>query len=240
MRKFLKYLAGLLILVLLVVGWLGFRINQEIGKRNSEDPLVWEADIIALEERTQKLSPPENAIVFVGSSSIRLWNGLIDAMAPIPVIQQGFGGAKLHDLVYYADRLVNIYQPKAVVVFAGSNDITPGAVKSPEQILKRYQQFVAKVRATHSELPIYYIAITPTPKRWEVWPDAQAANAVLQEYSERTAGLFYIDTGPSLMDSTGMPDLENYSFDKGHLSDKGYSVWTSIVRPRLLKDFPQN
>lgn len=239
MRNFLKYLAGLLVLVVLVVGWLGFRINQEIGKRNSENPLVWEADVAALEERTQKIPPPVNAIVFVGSSSIRLWNGLIEAMAPIRVIQQGFGGAKLHDLVYYADRLVNIYQPKAVVVFAGSNDITPGAVKPPQQILTLYQQFVAKVRATNPNLPIYYIAITPTPRRWEVWPNAQAANAVIQAYSERTAGLFYIDTGPSLMDSSGQPDLENYSFDKGHLSDKGYNVWTSIVRPRLLEDFPQ-
>jgi hypothetical protein len=90
------------------------------------------------------------------------------------------------------------------------------------------------------QLPIYYIAITPSPMRWEVWPNARATNAIIADYSQRTPRLFYIDTGPALMDPDGEPDGDNYAFDTLHLSDKGYSLWTSIIRTRLLKDFPQH
>ena len=235
-----KYVVGLLSLTLLAVSWSGFRLYQELGKRWSEDPLVWEADIAAFESEAQEAPPPANAVVFVGSSSIRLWDSLAQDMAPIPVIQRGFGGAKLNDTVHYADRLVNSYDPAAVVVFAGSNDITPGDTKTPERLLESYQQFVIRVRAENPELPIYYIGITPSPRRWEVWPEAQAVNAVIEEYSLRTPGLFYIETGPALMNAQGEPDSENYMFDGLHLSDHGYRVWTSIIRPRLLKGFPQH
>ena len=234
-----KCVIGLLILLVLVLSWSGFRLYQELGKRGSEDPLVWEADIAAFESAAEVTPPPADAIVFVGSSSIRFWDSLAEDMAPIPVIQRGFGGAKLNDVVYYADRLVNAYKPAAVVVFAGSNDITPGDTKTPEQLLNNYQQFVASVRTENSQLPIYYIAITPSPRRWEVWPNAQAVNTIIKNYSQDKPGLFFIDTGPALMNAEGEPDIDNYKFDKLHLSDKGYGVWASIVRARLLEDFPQ-
>lgn len=238
MATTLKYLAVALVFVLLAVSWPSFRLYQELNKSWSEDPLVWEADIEAFEVSAQK-PHPENAIVFVGSSSIRLWGSLAEDMAPIPVIQRGFGGAKLNDVVHYAERLVSVYQPTAVVIFAGTNDISSRSIKTPQQLLNSYQQFVTKVRADSPELPIYYIAITPSPMRWQVWPNAQAVNAVIESYSQRTPGLFYIDTGPALMDAEGKPDVDNYAFDTLHLSDKGYSQWTAIIRPRLLKDFPQ-
>ncbi len=234
----LKFTFVLFALSILLIVWLGIRVFEELSKSASEDPTVWENDIVAFETAAQVSPPPENAVVFVGSSSIRLWDTLASDMAPIPVIQRGFGGAKLNDLVHYADRLVTAYRPSAVVVFAGSNDITPDDVKSPEQLLNSYQQFVARVRADNPELPIYYIAITPSPMRWEVWPSVQAANAAIKDYSESSSGLFYIDTGPALLNANGEPETDNYAFDTLHLSDKGYRVWTSIIRPVLLRDFP--
>ncbi|MFK7730131.1 MAG: GDSL-type esterase/lipase family protein [Pseudomonadales bacterium] len=222
-----------------MISWLVFRTYQELGKRGSEDPLVWEADIVAFETAARSEPPPENAVVFVGSSSIRFWDSLVEDMAPIPVIQRGFGGAKLNDVVHYADRLVNVYQPSAVVIFAGSNDMTPGDTKTPAQLLASYKQFVAKVRIHNPALPIYYIAITPSPRRWEIWPNAHAANAIIKEYSGATSGLFFIDTGQALMDADGEPDMANYRIDKLHLSEQGYKVWTRIVRAKLLETLPE-
>ena len=91
-------------------------------------------------------------------------------MRPIRVIQHGFGGAKLNDLVHYATRLVNAYRPRAVVVFAGTNDIDPRAQKPPAVLLESYQAFVRKVHAQMPHVPIYYIGITPSPMRWSVCP----------------------------------------------------------------------
>lgn len=235
MTNGLKFGLGAIALSVLLASWSGFRLYQELNKRKSEDPLVWEADITVLEKTAQTPSLTENAVVFVGSSSIRFWDTLREDMSPIAVIQQGFGGAKLNDLVHYADRLVNVYKPNAVVVFAGSNDLTPGDTKPPKQLLASYQEFVARVRAEDPKLLIYYIAITPSPRRWEVWHIAQAANALIEEYINKTPGLFYIDTGPALMGDDGKPDKANYKFDNVHLSDQGYRKWTSIIRPHLLK-----
>lgn len=237
MSRKLQYSAGLLAIVLLALSWFGFRLYQELNKRGSEDPHVWEADIVALEAAAKLSPPPSNAIVFVGSSSIRFWSSLAEDMAPLPVIQQGFGGAKLNDVVHYADRLVSAHDPAGVVLFAGSNDMTPGSVKTPEHMLRNYKTFVSRVRAANPGLPIYYIAITPSPRRWEIWPHAQAANVLIKHYSEETEGLFYIDTGPALMNAAGVPDEENYLLDGLHLSEQGYRIWTSIIRPRLLEDF---
>jgi lysophospholipase L1-like esterase len=160
-------------------------------------------------------------------------------MAPVPVIQHGFGGAKLNDLVYYADRLVSGYRPRAVVVFAGSNDITPFGTKTPEILLASYREFVSKVRQQQPDLPIYYIAITPSPRRWEVWSIVQTTNAFIADFCATDDKLHFIDTGPALLDGEGEPDPSNYIFDKLHLSEKGYRIWTGIIRPRLLADMPE-
>ena len=239
MSRKIKILVWLLALILMAVSWSGLRLYQELNKRWSENPLVWEADIATLELTTQKLSPPKNAIVFVGSSSIRFWDNLVTDMAPLPIIQQGFGGAKLNDLVHYADRIINAYKPIAVVVFAGSNDITHGDTKTPEKLLSTYKKLVTKIRLDRPSLPIYYIAITPSPRRWEMWPQVQATNAVLKDYSLRTPGLFFIDTESAMLGSDGKINKDSYSFDTLHLSEKGYSQWTDIIRPILLNDFPQ-
>ncbi|NND67626.1 MAG: hypothetical protein HKN19_08570, partial [Halioglobus sp.] len=150
-----------------------------------------------------------------------------------PVIQHGFGGAKLNDAVVYARRLVNAYEPRAVVVFVGTNDIDPNASKSPEVLLASYQEFVSIVRADQPELPILYIGITPSPLRWSVWDIAQETNRLIDSYSESDPNLHFIDTSPGLLGATGEPIREHYVFDGLHLSESGYAAWTRIIRPRL-------
>jgi glucose/arabinose dehydrogenase/lysophospholipase L1-like esterase len=222
--------------VILGLSWPAWQLFKEIRNARSEDPLVWEEAISALESETRDMHRPGQAVVFVGSSSIRLWDTLTQDMAPIEVIQHGFGGAKLNDVVHYAKRLVNAYQPRAVVVFAGTNDIHPGAAKSPEQLLASYQAFVATVRADQPEVPIYFIGITPSPLRWSVWPVAQATNALIQQWSESDPNLHFIDTSGGLMGHDGEPDPDNYRIDGLHLSAQGYSVWRDSIRTRLLDD----
>jgi lysophospholipase L1-like esterase len=173
-------------------------------------------------------------VIFIGSSSIRMWSTLAKDMQPLPVMNMGFGGAKLNDVVYYAPRLVNHFNPSAVVIFAGSNDLQPNDLKSTEQMLQRYQAFVDSVRVDNPLLPIFYIAITPSPMRWEVWSEVQAVNKAIAEWSRNQTELFYIDTGPSLLNTDGVPDTELYLFDGLHLNAKGYRRWTEHIRPLLF------
>lgn len=233
MKRTLKVFAILVGILLLLLSWPAYQFYQEIDKSRSEDPLVWEQDIAALENATAGLHPPGEGIVFVGSSSIRLWDSLAQDMAPLPVIQHGFGGAKLGDVVHYADRLVSAHQPRAVVIFAGTNDITPEHAKLPEVLLASYQAFVGRVRAVQPELPILFIAITPSPLRWSVWPIAQEANALVSQYSATDPNLYVVDTAPVLLGEGGEPRDDLYIFDGLHLSEAGYAAWTATIRPAL-------
>ena len=216
-----------------------FELYEEGKKALSEDPTVYEQDILAFEQQDRSNHPPENAVVFAGSSSIRLWNTLKKDMAPIPVIQRGFGGAKINDVVHYAERIINRYRPRAVVIFAGTNDITPRNNKPPEKILASYKELVGRIRAELPATPIYFIAITPSPSRWKVWQIAEQANELIAHYSAEDANLHIFDTGKTLMNEEGEPDRRNYIFDGLHLSARGYEQWTSVIKPELLKLYPE-
>jgi len=236
MKKAIKIIGVLLGLLLLGISWPAWQLYGEIRNARSESPLVWEEAVSALESKTRNLHAPGQAVVFIGSSSIRLWDTLEEDMSPIPVIQHGFGGAKLNAIVHYAERLVSAYRPRAVVVFAGTNDIDPAASKAPEVLLASYQAFVQKVRSKQPELPIFYIGITPSPRRWAVWPIAQSTNRLIENWSKADPNLHFIDTSAALLGSNGEPNRDNYFFDGLHLSKRGYGIWREIIRQRLLDE----
>lgn len=236
MKKALRLLGIIAAVLVLLASWPAYQLYQEVRKSASDDPLVWEESIAALEAATRGMYPPGTPVVFVGSSSIRLWGSLHMDMQPMPVVQHGFGGAKLNDVVHYADRLISNYAPRAVVVFAGTNDITPQAAKTPETLLASYRALVEQVTQGQPDLPVYFINITPSPRRWEVWPIAQQANALIGAYSDTRPNLHVLDTGPALLGPDGEPLPEHYRMDGLHLSEQGYRIWTRIIRERLLDD----
>jgi len=236
MKRVAKIAGIALGVLVLLAAFPAYRLYVEIQKAVSEDPAVYAEDVEELVARTREGPVSEDAVVFIGSSSIRLWSTLGRDMQPLPVIQHGFGGAKLADVEFYAERLVNPFDPRAVVVFAGTNDLQPGASKSPEVLLETYRRFVERVRTDLPKVPIYFIGITPSPMRWEIWDQAQETNRRVREWSAGDPTLFYIETGPSLLGEGGEPDPDNYMFDRLHLSAKGYAIWTEIIRARLLED----
>ena len=228
-----KLLIALSVLALLAA-WLLYQLTTELRKGASEDPTVWEQDIIKLEETTQG---PAGSTLFTGSSSIRLWSTLAEDMAPIPVIQRGFGGAKMEDVRYYAQRLVAAQSPEAIVIFVGTNDITPGNTKDPQTLLLKYQEIIDVIRKEHADTPIYYIAITPSPSRWEVWDIAVQTNELILQYTADEPGLHFIDTSSALLNN-GVPNPDLYLFDGLHLNQQGYAQWTRIIRDRLVNAAP--
>ncbi|MEM1110978.1 MAG: GDSL-type esterase/lipase family protein [Pseudomonadota bacterium] len=234
MRKIALF-AGCLVLLL---SWPAYILYGELQKVQSDDPQVWEEDIRAFEALDATGQNPEQAVVFVGSSSIRFWASLAEDMAPVPVINRGFGGAKLNDVAHYARRLVSVHDPLAVVVFAGTNDIQPGNTKSPETLFASYRALVDTLRSDDDALPIYFIAITPSPLRWDVWPVALETNQLINDYAAAADGLYVIDTGSALLGDDGQPDPDNYRFDGLHLSDQGYAIWTRLIRPHVLPFAP--
>ena len=212
--------------------YIGYTQSADFVER---DPLIWEKDIVALEEKTRINLDNSDRILFVGSSSIRLWPNLAEDMHPFKVIQHGFGAARINDVLFYSDRLINQFSPKAVVIFVGTNDINLKSIKPAEKIRENFVQLIKKIKFDLSETPIFYINITPTPKRWSVWRHSIKTNSMILEASKKLDNVFIIDTCIELIGDNGEPDPEMNQQDRLHLSEKGYALWKKIIKKMLLE-----
>jgi len=213
-------------------------VYGELRKAADDDPRVWEPDIARFEREDRKHPPPPDAVLFVGSSSIRFWHSLAEDMAPLVTIRRGFGGARINDVIHYADRLITKHSPSKVVIFVGSNDInvsdTP--MDAVAVIAEGLEQLVGIIHEARSDTEIYYIAITPTRYSWHKRDAVQAANEAAEAVMAQNSRTHFIATWNLFLDANGEPDRNLYWLDGLHLSAEGYRRWTGRIRPILMSD----
>jgi len=193
----------------------------------------FEKEIRAFELADAKRPPPQGAILFIGSSGIRLWKSLAQDFPDHQVINRGFGGSHISDSVYFADRIVIPYKPKMIVFRAGSNDINAG--KSPEQVAADFRAFVDKVRAALPETRIVFMSINPSPIRVANMDRERRANELIQAYVASQPNMDYIDIFTPMLGADGKPRPELYIIDRLHPNAEGYKLWTKITEPHLPK-----
>lgn len=189
----------------------------------------WAKEMAAFEEQDKK-DPAIGGIVFVGSSSIRLWD-LEKSFPEMPVLNRGFGGSEIPDSVAHADLLVIRHKPRTVIFYAGDNDIANG--RSPQQVFEDYKAFVTKVRAALPDTRIAFIGIKPSIQRWAMIDKIRAANALVRTFAERDDKLGYIDVDGPMLGWDEKPRKELFIADGLHMTPKGYEIWTNLVRPFL-------
>lgn len=217
---------SVLLLVLCVLAGAG-ALYLQLGAAND-----WEPAIAAFEAQDRRQPPPPGLVLFVGSSSIRLWDNLTADMAPVPVLKRGISGAHLRDLLYYADRWIMPYRPRAVVIYAGENDLASWWVW-PGLVVDRFQRLVEHLRQRDPHLPILVLAIKPSPRFAVRLEEQQEVNRQLRAYCAVTPGLYFVDVASPLLDGQGHPRPELYRDDL-HLNAAGYAVWRAQLRPVLL------
>ena len=193
----------------------------------------WEKEIRAFERDDVTSPPPAGAIVFIGSSSTRLWKTLARDFPGHAVINRGFGGSQIADSVAFADRIVIPYRPRMVVLQAGGNDIAAG--KSPERVLTDFKAFVEKVRARLPETRIAFLSIHPAPVRWAQAERQKRANMFIKEYTESAQNLDFIDLWDQFLGPDGKPREDLFMKDRLHNNAAGYKIRADVVRPHLPK-----
>ena len=205
-----------------------------LGKyRNLPEVKSWENDIKKFEQLDKSEKYPADAILFAGSSSFRLWTSLEKDMVPYHVIQRGYGGAKLSDFAVYADRIFDPHPCKAIVIFI-ANDITGTEQdKTPKEVAALFNNVLNTIRKGHPVTPVFWIEITPTASRWKVWPEIQKANSLIKEICDKKKNTYFIKTDFAFLNEKGLPKDELYRDDKLHLTEKGYAVWTEIIKKEL-------
>lgn len=200
---------------------------------NKPEVLQWEKDVKALEKRDSAEVDSHGAILFTGSSSIRLWNTISEDMMPYPVISRGYGGAKLSDFAIYCRRIIYPHEFKALVIFV-ANDITGSEDdKTPTEVLKLFQYVVKQVRAKYETQPIFFVQITPTNSRWNVWDKISEANRMIKEKCSKKKNLYFIETTDQFIGPDGKPRTDLFISDQLHLNDEGYKLWSSIIKKNL-------
>ena len=230
-----EFLIGLALVLLAIVGvGVGYFLlyGDEMGTAE-----FWENQIEAYEAEDAERFPDKGLILFTGSSSIRLWSTLEADMAPLGVLNRGFGGAHMAHVVHFADRIIEPYQARAIVVYVGDNDI--GAGKTPETVAADFRALVSQVRASQPTVPIYYLTIKASRLRWALWPIMDETNGLIGEIAAGDPLIHVIDLSAPMIERGGgeKPPSDLFLFDGLHLSEEGYALWTSIVKARLSTDF---
>ncbi len=213
----------------LIVGWL---VNPApVSAQTNSSPAKWEKEIGAFETSDKTNFPPADAILFLGSSSIRKWTNLVHDFPDLKVFNRGFGGSQIDDSVAFVDRIVLPYKPKLIVFYAGDNDI--GAKKSPERVAADFKALVEKVQAKLPATRIAFVSIKPSLKRWNLVEQIKAANQLIEAYTKTDKRLDYINVFNAMLGEDGKPRPELFVQDGLHMTPKGYELWTSLIRPHL-------
>jgi lysophospholipase L1-like esterase len=202
------------------------------GEVADPDPNRFAKDIARFVAWDSQNAVPANPILFVGSSSIRGWKTR-ESFPQLPVINRGFGGSHISDVIHFSDRIVLPYAPKLIVVYAGDNDVKDG--KSAARVLCDYRRFVELVHGKFPDTGIIFITIKPSGSRWSLWPEMNKANNLIKAFSEKSGRLFLADLGTPLLGADGKPDDSLFRSDRLHLNDKGYRVWARALEPVIDK-----
>jgi lysophospholipase L1-like esterase len=197
-------------------------------QKSQAGPERFERDILAFEAADKETPPPTNATLFIGASNIRRWTSLAQDMRNQRVINRGFGGAYLRDVLHYADRIILPYEPRAIVLQAAGNDINGG--RSPADVLSDFQKLVEKIHARLPKTSLTLLSIPPSEARWSQVEKIRATNKLLSEFIASDAQLSFIDLFEHMLSGEGRPRSELFVDDKLHVNAQGYELWASLLR----------
>lgn len=193
---------------------------------------IWEAEINRFAEIDRSQTPPEGAILFVGSSSIRLWQSLRSDFPQFKVINRGFGGSQFEDVNHYFGQIVTPYRPKKIVLYVGENDIADGK-QTAENILEDFKTFVALRDKNLPNTPLVFISLKPSISRWQMWSEMNKANALIKSEIKKHKRIQFADLGSKMLGADGKPLPDIYVSDNLHMNAKGYKIWKENLLPFL-------
>lgn len=192
----------------------------------------WESAIQRFEAEDAANPPAKGGIVFVGSSSIRMWKTDQD-FPELGILNRGFGGSQTSDAVEYVDRIVIKYEPRLVVFYEGDNDLSYD--KTPQRVFDDTVEFFTRVHAALPDTKIIYVAIKPSIARWGLIDKIRETNGLVRDYAANHDYIHFLDVEPIMLGPDGKPRADLFVADGLHLNQTGYDLWNELIRPLLTK-----
>jgi lysophospholipase L1-like esterase len=179
--------------------------------------------------------PKKNAILFVGSSSFRKWADVQSYFPGYTIINRGFGGSSLPDVIRYADDIIIPYHPKQIFVYCGDNDLAASDTVTPVMVLNRFRQLFNFIRKKLPAASIVFVSIKPSPSRRKLMPKMEVANTLIKSFLSRKRNTGFVDVYHKMLQADGSPIDDIFLEDKLHMNAKGYAIWQKAIRPYLMK-----
>jgi lysophospholipase L1-like esterase len=190
-------------------------------------------DINEFKKKDAQSFPPKNAILFVGSSSFTKWTDVQDWFPGFTIINRGFGGSSLPDVIRYANDIVFPYEPKQVVIYCGENDLAGGA--KADTVTQRFQKLFYLIRERLPKANIAFVAMKASPSRKQIFGEVIKANRDIQAFLGTQKKTAFIDVHPKMLQPNGYPIGELFVSDSLHMNAAGYRIWEMLIKPYLVK-----
>ncbi len=191
-------------------------------------------DIMAFKKQDSLNPPPKDAILFVGSSSFTKWKNVQNMFPAYTIINRGFGGSSLPDVIHYADDVIFPYQPKQIVIYCGENDVASGTVDS-KLVFERFKTLFDLIRSKMPGVPIIFISMKPSPSREKFAPVVVQGNQIIKNFLWTQSNVIYLDVYKLMLDANGKPRPELFIEDMLHMNQEGYKIWQQALLPYLKK-----
>lgn len=193
----------------------------------------FENEIIAFERQDKENGIDKKEILFVGSSSIRMWKTLKEDMQPLKVVNRGFGGATIAEVQFFYNRIIKPYKPRIVVIYVGENDIAEGM--KPLDVYYNTRALFRRIKSDFKNTKIIYLSMKPSIARWNMWANIQKGNLAIKTMCEASEDCYYLEMSSVMLHEDGSIKTDIFIEDGLHLNEKGYEDWTNMVKPLLEK-----
>ena len=207
---------------------------------NSNEPATapspFDKSIAEFKKQDSISFPPDNAILFIGSSSFTLWDDVQDYFPGYTIINRGFGGSTLADQIQYANDIIFPYKPKQIIIYCGENDLAFDDTVTAVMVFERFKKLFQMIRGQFVDLPVVYISMKPSPSRRHLFSKMREGNQLILDFLANMNKTVFIDVHSKMLNEQGEPFPEIFLDDSLHMNAKGYSIWQKEIQPHLLKD----
>ena len=191
-------------------------------------------EIDAFKKKDSLHMPVKHSILLIGSSSFTKWTDVQDYFPGYPILNRGFGGSSLTDVIRYADEIIYPYNPKQVIVYCGENDIAASDTVTAKMVLERVQQLFFLIRSKMPKLPFVFISIKPSPSRSKFQPVVKEANSLIKQFLSKQPKTAFVNVYNAMLNTDGSIKEELFISDRLHMNAGGYAIWQKIIKPILL------
>ena len=213
--------------------WLYTQLRYIYTTNPREYVFRWDKDINAFDSANAVEKYNKDAILFTGSSYIRLWENIRTDLEYKDIIHRGYGGSNLSEMAYYVKRIIYPHQPKAIFMYVGNDIVGSEKDKAPDQVLELFKYVVKVIREKYPNVPITWLEISPCERRWIVWDQVQEANRLIREYAKDMKGIYTISSADKFLGADGKPITSLYRDDKLHYNIEGYKIWGKNIKQQV-------